>query len=73
MGILLPIILIPSIVGIVYIFYLANRLNRLKMVRTKILTIGFILYMISSTFKPIMLNILGKTSIFFYTILNTAI
>ena len=62
LGMVLPIILIPSLLGIVYIFYLAYRYNRLKMVKTKILTIGFLLYMISNILRPVMQNILGETA-----------
>lgn len=57
----LPIILIPSLAGIVYIFYLAYSLNRLSVVKPKILTIGFLLYMISNIFRPLMQSILGDT------------
>ncbi|MFW9969876.1 MAG: hypothetical protein ACFFDF_06720 [Candidatus Odinarchaeota archaeon] len=64
LGIVLPIILIPSLFGIVYIFYLAYRLNRLTVVKPKILTIGFLLYMISNIFRPVMQNILGETAIY---------
>lgn len=59
---MLPFILIPSLAGIVYIFYLAHRLNRLNVVKPKILTIGFLLYMISNIFRPLMQNILGETA-----------
>ena len=62
LGIVLPIILIPSLFGIVYIFYLAYRYNRLKMVKPKILTIGFLLYMISNILRPVMQSILGETA-----------
>ncbi|MFX0134005.1 MAG: hypothetical protein ACFFDN_10215 [Candidatus Hodarchaeota archaeon] len=62
LGTVLPIILIPSLIGIVYIFYIAYRYNRLKMVKPKILTIGFLLYMISNILRPVMQNILGETA-----------
>ena len=62
LGTVLPIILIPSLLGIVYIFYIAYRYNRLKMVKAKILTIGFLLYMISNILRPVMQNILGETA-----------
>ncbi|MFX0001293.1 MAG: hypothetical protein ACFE88_14360 [Candidatus Hermodarchaeota archaeon] len=62
MGIILPIILIPSLLGIVYIFYMAYRLNRLKVVKPGILTIGFFLYMLSNIFRPVMQNLLGETA-----------
>jgi hypothetical protein len=62
MGLVLPIILIPSLLGIVYIFYMAYRLDRLRIVKPGILTIGFFLYMLSNIFRPIMQNILGETA-----------
>lgn len=62
MGIILPIILIPSLLGIVYIFYMAYSLNRLTIVKPGILTISFFLYMLSNVFRPIMQNILGETA-----------
>ncbi|MFX0043841.1 MAG: hypothetical protein ACFE8L_13095 [Candidatus Hodarchaeota archaeon] len=60
MGMLLPSIVIPSLVGIVYIFYLAYKLNRLTVVKPGILTLGFLLYLFSSIFRPVMQNILGE-------------
>ncbi|MHA1932160.1 MAG: hypothetical protein ACW96X_06445 [Promethearchaeota archaeon] len=59
---LLPFILIPSLIGIVYIFFLAYRLNRLTVVKPKILTIAFFLYLLSNIFRPILLNIIGDNS-----------
>lgn len=59
LGGLLPFILIPSLIGIVYIFFLAYRLNRLSVVKPNILTIGFFLYLLSNIFRPLMHNILG--------------
>ncbi|MFW9826677.1 MAG: hypothetical protein ACFFEY_03545 [Candidatus Thorarchaeota archaeon] len=61
-GMLLPYIVIPSLLGIVYIFFLAYRLNRLTVVKPGILTIGFLLYLISNIFRPIMQNILGEAA-----------
>ena len=61
MGSLLPFILIPSLLGIVYIFYLAHKGGRLSVVKPKILAIGFFLYLISNIFRPLMQNILGET------------
>ena len=60
MGMILPAIVIPSLVGIVYIFYLAYRLNRLAVVKPGILTLGFLLYLFSNIFRPVMQNILGE-------------
>jgi hypothetical protein len=62
MGMLLPYIVIPSLLGIVYIFFLAYRLNRLNVVKPGILTIGFFLYLISNIFRPVMQNILGEAA-----------
>jgi len=62
MGIILPIILIPSLLGIVYIFYMAYSLNRLTIVKPGILTISFFLYMLSNVFRPVMQNLLGETA-----------
>jgi len=62
MGMLLPYIVIPSLLGIVYIFFLAYRLNRLSVVKPGILTIGFLLYLISNIFRPLMQNILGEVA-----------
>ncbi|MBY8985233.1 MAG: hypothetical protein KGD65_09210 [Candidatus Lokiarchaeota archaeon] len=59
MGMFLPVILIPSLIGIVYIFFLAYRLNRLTVVKPNILTIAFFLYLLSNVFRPLMQNILG--------------
>ena len=60
MGLILPCIVIPSLIGIVYIFFLAYRLKRLSVVKPGILTIGFFLYLISNIFRPLMQNILGE-------------
>ncbi len=62
LGIILPIILIPSLLGIVYIFYMAYSLNRLTIVKPGILTISFFLYMLSNVFRPVMQNLLGETA-----------
>jgi hypothetical protein len=62
LGMVLPMMLIPSLLGIVYIFYLAYRLNRLSVVKPKILTIGFFIYLISNIFRPIMQSLLGENA-----------
>jgi len=62
LGILLPFLLIPSLIGIVYIFFLAYRLNRLSVVKPNILAIGFFLYLLSNIFRPLMNNIIGDNS-----------
>ncbi|MFW9772705.1 MAG: hypothetical protein ACFFEO_11170 [Candidatus Thorarchaeota archaeon] len=62
LGVMLPFIVIPSLLGIVYIFFLAYRLNRLTVVKPKILTIGFLLYLISNILRPVIQNILGENA-----------
>ena len=62
LGTVLPLIVIPSLLGIVYIFFLAYRLNRLSVVKPKILTIGFFLYLISNILRPVIQNILGENA-----------
>jgi hypothetical protein len=62
LGTLLPVIVIPSLLGIVYIFFLAYRLNRLTVVKPKILTVGFFLYLISNILRPVIQNILGENA-----------
>lgn len=62
LGMFLPMMLIPSLLGIVYIFYLAYRLNRLSVVKPKILTIGFFIYLISNVFRPTMQRLLGENA-----------
>ncbi|MHA2280973.1 MAG: hypothetical protein ACXAC5_08985 [Promethearchaeota archaeon] len=59
LGRLLPFILIPSLMGIVYIFFLAYRLNRLTVVKPNILTFAFFLYLLSNIFRPLMQMIIG--------------
>jgi len=60
-GLLLPVILIPSLMGIVYIFYLAYKGGRLNVVKPRILSIGFLLYLFSNIFRPILPLIMGET------------
>jgi hypothetical protein len=62
LALLLPVIVIPSLLGIVYIFFLAYRLNRLTVVKPKILTIGFLLYLISNILRPVMQRVLGDNA-----------
>ncbi len=62
LALLLPVIVIPSLLGIVYIFFLAYRLNRLSIVKPKILTVGFFLYLISNILRPVMQKILGDNA-----------
>jgi hypothetical protein len=62
LAILLPVIVIPSLLGIVYIFFLAYRLNRLTVVKPKILMIGFFLYLISNILRPVIQKIFGDNA-----------
>ncbi|MHA2035606.1 MAG: hypothetical protein ACW98X_04175 [Promethearchaeota archaeon] len=62
LALLLPVIVIPSLLGIVYIFFLAYRLNRLTVVKPKFLTIGFFLYLISNILRPVMQRVLGDNA-----------
>jgi len=62
LAILLPVIVIPSLIGIVYIFFLAYRLKRLSVVKPKILTIGFFLYLISNILRPVIQKIFGDNA-----------
>lgn len=64
LAVLLPIIVIPSLLGIVYIFYLAYRLNRLSVVKPKILTISFFLYLISNILRPVIQGIIGENAFY---------
>ncbi|MFW9897082.1 MAG: hypothetical protein ACFFD7_14850, partial [Candidatus Thorarchaeota archaeon] len=59
---LLPIFLIPSFMGIVYIFVLAYRYNRLSVVKPKILTIGFSLLLASSIVRMLLFLLLGENA-----------
>lgn len=68
LGLVLPFILIPSLIGIVYIFYLAYRLNRLSVVKPKVLTIGFFLYLLSNIFRPLMQNIIGENATYIFVV-----
>ena len=64
LGRILPAIVIPSLIGIVYIFFLAYRLKRLKVVKPGILTIGFFLYLLSNILRPILQLILGEVAMY---------
>jgi len=64
MGMILPAIVIPSLIGIVYIFFLAYKLKRLTVVKPGILTLGFFLYLLSNIFRPVIQNILGEVAMY---------
>ena len=59
---LLTIILIPSLIAIVYIFYIAYKGKRLSQVNPLILSLGFLLLMISNIFRPIATVIIGESA-----------
>jgi len=67
LGRILPFILIPSLVVITYIFFFAYKHQRLSQVHSLILAIGFLLYMISSIFRPVAQAIIGESA--YYIIL----
>ncbi|MFW9939335.1 MAG: hypothetical protein ACFFD5_16960, partial [Candidatus Thorarchaeota archaeon] len=64
MSILYPIIIIPSLITIVWLFNFAWRNKRLSQVNTYILMIGFSLYLISSIIRPIIHIIIGLVPLF---------
>ena len=64
LSILYPIIIIPSLVTVVWLFNFAWRNKRLSQVSTFILMIGFGLYLISSIIRPLTQIIVGESSLF---------
>jgi hypothetical protein len=63
-SILYPIVVIPSLVTIVWLFNFAHRNKRLAQVNTRILWIGFTAYLISQIVRPLAQFILGESPIF---------
>ncbi len=61
-AILLPLFLIPSLAGIVYIFFFAYKHKRLSQIHPLIVGFGFFLYMISSILRPVFMHSFGETS-----------
>ena len=59
-----PLIIIPSLLTIVWLFNFAWRNKRLSQVNTYILMIGFSLYLISSILRPVIQLIIGESSLF---------
>lgn len=59
-----PIIVIPSLITIAWLFNFAWRNQRLSQVNTFILMIGFGLYLISSIIRPLIQSIIGTSSLF---------
>jgi len=64
LSILYPIIIIPSLLTIAWLFHFAWRNKRLSQVSTYILMIGFGLYLISSIIRPLTQIIVGESSLF---------
>ncbi|MHA2128607.1 MAG: hypothetical protein ACW99L_01415 [Promethearchaeota archaeon] len=63
-SILYPIIVIPSLITIVWLFNFAHRNKRLSQVNTSILWIGFTAYLISQIVRPVIQYIIGESPIF---------
>ncbi len=59
-----PIIIFPSLITIVWLFYFAWKNQRLSQVNTFILMIGFIIYLISQISRPIIQFIIGESAIY---------
>jgi len=59
-----PIIVIPSLLTIVWLFYFAYKNKRLSQVNTLILTIGFGLYLISQIIRPLAQFVIGESAVF---------
>ena len=63
-GYVYPIIVIPSLITIAWLFNFAWRNKRLSQVNTYVLMIGFSLYLISSIVRPLIMSIIGESSLF---------
>ncbi len=61
-GILLPCIVIPSFITIIWLFAFAYKNKRLSQVNPLILTLGFGVYLISQIIRPLLQNILGEAT-----------
>ncbi|MFX1385233.1 MAG: hypothetical protein ACFFBP_22695 [Promethearchaeota archaeon] len=61
-GILLPCIVIPSIVVIIWMFIFAYKHKKLSQVHPLIIAIGFIAWLISNIMRPLLQNIYGETA-----------
>ncbi|MFX1467698.1 MAG: hypothetical protein ACFFB8_03475 [Promethearchaeota archaeon] len=59
-----PIIIFPSLITIVWLFYFAWKNQRLSQVNTFILMIGFMIYLISQISRPLMQFIVGESAIY---------
>ncbi|MFX1389394.1 MAG: hypothetical protein ACFE9Z_04940 [Promethearchaeota archaeon] len=61
-SILLPAVVIPSLLVIVWLFAFAHRNKRLSQVNSLVLMIGFAAYLISQILRPLFQILLGETS-----------
>ena len=59
-AILLPFIVFPALIMIVWLFYFAHRNKALQQVNSLILIIGFLMWLITSITRPLLHNILGE-------------
>ena len=59
-----PIIIIPSLITIVWLFSFAYRNKRLSQVNTLILTVGFGSYLVSQIIRPLAQFIIGESDVF---------
>ncbi|MFW9988646.1 MAG: hypothetical protein ACFFC3_08325 [Candidatus Odinarchaeota archaeon] len=64
LSLIYPIIVIPSLITIAWLFYFAWRNQRLSQVNTYILMIGFSLYLISSILRLLIQIIIGESTLF---------
>ncbi|MFX1373614.1 MAG: hypothetical protein ACFFCE_17325 [Promethearchaeota archaeon] len=64
LSLIYPIIVIPSLITIAWLFYFAWRNQRLSQVNTYILMIGFSLYLISSILRLLIQIIIGESPLF---------
>lgn len=63
-GIIVPIIAFPSLIVIIWMFYFAYRNQRLPQTHPLIISIGFGLYLITQTIRPLVQIIIGLTATF---------
>ena len=65
--IIYPIIIFPSLITIVWLFYFSWKNQRLSQVNTFILMIGFGLYLLSQISRPLIQSIIGESSLYVIT------
>lgn len=64
LSIFYPIVGIPSLITIVWLFYFARKNTRLSQVDTLMLTLSFMVYLISQISRPLAQYIIGESAIF---------